>query len=71
MTWDLRRRTEITPVKDSHARIKGLTLTNGHGRYITATLERTPVFVGEWLLHISDIDPRSKNNPPAILHVFL
>jgi hypothetical protein len=31
---DLRRRTEIMPVKDSHTRIKPLTLASGHGRYI-------------------------------------
>jgi hypothetical protein len=51
-TWGLRRRTEITPVKDSHTRIKALALTNGHGRYITVTPERTLVSVGEWPLHI-------------------
>jgi hypothetical protein len=50
--WDLRRRTEIIPGKHS-ARIKPLPLTNGHGRYITVTPERTPVSVGEWPLHIS------------------
>ena len=32
--WDLRRRTEITPVKDSHTRIKPLALASGHGRYM-------------------------------------
>jgi hypothetical protein len=42
---DLRRRTEIIPVKDSHTRIKPLALASGHGRYITVTPERT--------LHIS------------------
>jgi hypothetical protein len=35
--WDLRRRTEIIPFKDSHTRIKPLALSNGHGRYITVT----------------------------------
>jgi hypothetical protein len=45
---DLRRRTEITPVKDSHTRIKPLALANGHGRYITVTPERTLLSVGEW-----------------------
>jgi hypothetical protein len=29
---DLRRRTEIIPVKDSHTRIKPLALASGHGR---------------------------------------
>ena len=37
-TQDLRRRTEITPVKDSHNWIKPLALTNGHSRYITAII---------------------------------
>jgi hypothetical protein len=52
-TKDLRRRTEIIliPVKDPHTRIKSLALTNGHGRYITATPERALVSVGEWPLH--------------------
>ena len=35
--------TVMTPVKDSHTRIKGSALTNGHGRYITATPERALV----------------------------
>ena len=39
-TRDLRRRTEITPVKDSHTKRKGLALTNGHVRYKTVTPER-------------------------------
>jgi hypothetical protein len=43
---DLRRRTEIKP----------LALTNGHGRYITVTPERTLVSVGEWPLHITVIN---------------
>jgi hypothetical protein len=47
---------EITPFKDPHIRIKGLALTNGHGRYITATPERTLVSVGEWPLHITVIN---------------
>jgi hypothetical protein len=34
---DLRRRSEIIPVKDPHTRIKPLTLASGHGRYITVT----------------------------------
>jgi hypothetical protein len=50
-TGDLRRRTEIMPVKDSHTRIKPLPLASGHGghgRYITVTTERKLVSVGEW-----------------------
>jgi hypothetical protein len=39
--WDLRRRTEIIPVKDFHTRIKPLALASGHGRYTTVTPERT------------------------------
>jgi hypothetical protein len=56
-TQDLRGRTEIIPakVKDSHTRILPLALTNGHGRYITVTPERTLVSVGEWPLHIAVI----------------
>ena len=38
-TQGLRRRTEITPVKDSHTRIQRLALTNGHGRCKAATPE--------------------------------
>jgi hypothetical protein len=30
----------LTPVKDSHTRIKLLALASGHGRYITVTPER-------------------------------
>jgi hypothetical protein len=40
------------PVKDSHTRIKiikGLALTNDHGRYIAVTPERKLVSVGEWV----------------------
>jgi hypothetical protein len=33
-----------------------LPLTNGHGRYITVTPERTLVSVGEWPLHIAVIN---------------
>jgi hypothetical protein len=43
----------MIPVKDSHTRIKPLALTNGHGRYITVTPERTLFSVGEWPLHIA------------------
>jgi hypothetical protein len=53
---DLRRQTEIMPVKDSHTRIKPLTLASGHVRYITVTPERTLVSVREWPLHISVIN---------------
>jgi hypothetical protein len=52
----LRRRTAIKPVKDSHTRIKPLTLVSGHGRYITVTPERTLVSFGEWPLHIAVIN---------------
>ena len=52
-TWDLRRQTEIIPVKDSHTRIKPFALASGHSRYITVTPERTLVSVGEWPLHIA------------------
>jgi hypothetical protein len=55
-TKDLRRRTEIIPVKDSHTGIKPLALTNGHGRYITVTPERTLVSVEEWPLHMTVIN---------------
>jgi hypothetical protein len=41
---------EIIPSKHSDTRIKPL--TNGHGRYITATPERTPSSVGKWPLHL-------------------
>jgi hypothetical protein len=37
---------EIIPGKHSDTRIKPLTLTNGHGRYITVTPERTLKSVG-------------------------
>jgi hypothetical protein len=46
----------MIPVKDSHTRIKPLSLTTGHGRYITVTPERTLVSVGEWPLHIAVIN---------------
>ena len=36
---------EIIPGKDSDTRIKPLALTNGHGRYITVTPERTLTYV--------------------------
>jgi hypothetical protein len=45
------------PAKDSHIRIKLLTLASGHGRYgqphITVTPERTLLSVGEWPLHVT------------------
>ena len=45
---------EIIPGKRkrSDTRIKPLTLTNGHGRYITVTPERTLFSVEEWPLNI-------------------
>jgi hypothetical protein len=49
-------RTEVIPVKDPHTRIKPLALTNGYGRYITATPERALVFFGEWPLHMAVIN---------------
>ena len=52
---DLRRRTEIIPVKDSHTRIKPLALASGHGRYITVTPEQTLVSVRELPLHMAVI----------------
>jgi hypothetical protein len=57
--WDLRRRTEIIPGKHSDTRIKPLPLTNGNGRYITVTPERTLVSVGEWPLNITVITPET------------
>jgi hypothetical protein len=53
---DLRRRTEIIPVKDSHTRTKLLLLASGHGRYIAVTPERALVSVGEWPLNIAAIN---------------
>jgi hypothetical protein len=44
--------TEIIPGKHPDTRIKPLPLTNGHGRYITVTTERTLVSVGECPLNI-------------------
>jgi hypothetical protein len=55
-TRDLRRRTEVIPVKDSHTRTKPLALASGHGRYITVTPERTLVSVAEWPLNIAVIN---------------
>jgi hypothetical protein len=43
---------EIIPGKDSDTRIKPSALTNGHGRYMTVTPERTLVSVGECPLNI-------------------
>jgi hypothetical protein len=45
---------EIIPGKHSDTRIKplALTLTNGHGRYIAVTPERTLVSVGKYPLNI-------------------
>jgi hypothetical protein len=46
------KEAEIIPGKDSDTRIKPLTLTNGHGRYMAVTPERTLTSVGECPLHI-------------------
>jgi hypothetical protein len=60
-TQDLRRRTEIMPVKDSHTRIKPLPLAwpaTAVTRY-TAVInrpERALVSVGEWALYIAVIN---------------
>jgi hypothetical protein len=43
---------EIIPGKHSDTRIRPLTLTNDHGRYITVTHERTLASVGECPLYI-------------------
>ena len=43
---------EIIPGKDSDTRIKPLTLTNGHGRYMAVAPERTLVSVGKCPLNI-------------------
>jgi hypothetical protein len=53
---DLRRRTEIKPVKNSHTEIKTLPLASGHGRYITVTTERELFSVGEWPLPVAVIN---------------
>ena len=45
--------TKITPVEDSHTRIKPLDVASDHGRYRTITPERALVSVGEWPLHIN------------------
>jgi len=47
---------EIKPGKRPYTRIKPLPLTNGHGRGITVTPERTLLSVGEWPLHISEFN---------------
>jgi hypothetical protein len=43
---------EIIPGKHSDTRIKPLPLTNGHGRYMTVTPERTLMSVGKFLLNV-------------------
>ena len=43
---------EIIPGKHSDTRIKPLTLTNGHGRYMTVTPERALASVGGFPLDI-------------------
>jgi hypothetical protein len=47
--------TEVIPGEHPDTRIKPLPLTNGHGRYMTVTPERTLVSVGEWPLHTTVI----------------
>jgi hypothetical protein len=47
---------EIIPGKHSDTRIKPLALTNGHGRYITVTPERTLASVGECPLNIQPLN---------------
>jgi hypothetical protein len=44
---------EIIPGKGPDTRIKPLALTNGHGRYITVTPERTPTPFGRWGMGMS------------------
>jgi hypothetical protein len=46
----------IIPDKHSDTRIKLLPLTNGHGRYMAVTPERTILSVGEWPSHVTVID---------------
>jgi hypothetical protein len=46
--FEMYLRGSLTPVKDPHARIKPLAFTSGHGRYITATPERTLVSCVRW-----------------------
>ena len=46
---------EIIPGEDSDTRIKPLALTNGYGRYITVTPERTLASVGECPLDIQPL----------------
>jgi hypothetical protein len=45
-------KAEIIPGEDSDTRINPLTLTNGHGRYMTVTPERTLVSVGKCPLNM-------------------
>jgi hypothetical protein len=54
MTLTALEEAEIIPGKDSDTRIRPLTLTNDHGRYITVAPERTLAAVGECPL---DIEP--------------
>jgi hypothetical protein len=58
--WDLRRRTEIIPVKDSHTPHQNKTVGFGQRprplHIITVTPERALVFVGEWPLHMAVIN---------------
>ena len=52
MTFTALEEAEIIPGKDSDTRIKPLALTNGHGRYMAVTPERTLVSVGKCPLDI-------------------
>jgi hypothetical protein len=60
--WGPGSGTEIMPVKDSHTRLKPLTLAGGHGRFmlhartVIVTSERKLTSVGEWPLHIAVIN---------------
>ena len=60
LTQDLRRQIEITPVKDSHTRIKPFDLASGHDRYITITPEQALVSCVRWrtfvIIYITVID---------------
>ena len=46
---------EIIPGKHSDTRIKPLPLTNGHGRYITVTSERTLLSFVHWEISVEYI----------------
>ena len=52
MTFTALEEAGIIPGKHSDIRIKPLALTNGHGRYMAVTPERTLASVGGCPLHI-------------------